>query len=209
MNRFVLAQELPEKVILTDDPARARMIISHYLDNVEILYEHRGMIGCSGEYQGTGMAVISCGFGESTARLYLEESARLGAREFIYLGEGISLTKSIGLMSVILVEGGNPELLRRITTIAEKTLVPIKTIETVTNDCFWCDDVNVQDERGWDIADFAASAVHNVADSLGVSVAVILTVSENTIKAERVSEETRQIGFSEASVLALGVMLNL
>ncbi|MCL1821057.1 MAG: hypothetical protein FWG36_10450 [Oscillospiraceae bacterium] len=203
MNRFVMADSLPDRVVLTDDPARVRMIVSHYLDRAESLYEHRGMIGCSGEYHGAGMAVISCGFGESAVKLYLEEAVRLGAREFIYLGDGISLTRKIDLMSVIIAEGGSPELLKRIVTIAEKTSVPVKIIKTVTNDRFWCDGVNVQDERGWDIADFAASAVHTAANSLNVSAAVILTVSENTAKAERISEETRQIGFSDASVLAL------
>jgi purine-nucleoside phosphorylase len=206
LNRFIMADRLPEKAILTDDPARVRMIVSHYLDYAETLYEYRGMIGCYGEYRGCGMGIISCGFGSSAARLYLEEMARLGVGEAIYLGEAISLTLEIDLMDVIVADGGHLELWKRIAEVAAITHVPIKRMETITDDCFWCEGVNVQEERGWDIADFAANTIYATAGKLHVTAAVILTVSENTVKATQISEETRQIGFSEAAVLALKAM---
>ncbi|MDR0468919.1 MAG: hypothetical protein LBH09_02990 [Peptococcaceae bacterium] len=206
LNRFIMADSLPEKIILTDDPARVRMIVSHYLDRAETLYEHRGMIGCYGEYRGCGMGLISCGFGSTVARLYMEEMARLGVRDVIYLGEAVSLTREIDLMSVIVADGGHPGLLQQIAEAAAVAHVPIKIMETVTDDRFWCEGVNVQEKRGWDIADFASKAVYAAAGDLDVAVAAILTVSENTAMVKRVSEEARQVGFSEAAVLALEVM---
>ena len=209
MNRFIITDSLPERVIMTDDPARVRAISSHYVDRVETMYEHRGMIGCSGEYQGVALAMISCGFGESAAILYLEEAVSLGARELIYLGEGISLTRGVNLMDVVIPKGGSQILEKLIVTIANSIPIPVKMIETITYDRFWCSGVNVQEERGWDITDFAAGAVQAVSSARGVSAAVILTISENSVTDERVSEETRQVGFNEASVLALRTLSDL
>jgi len=206
MNRFIKAESLPEKVIFTDDPLRVKMLAAHYLDNVEGLYVLRGMIGCIGEYRGSRIAFISCGFGESAARLHMAEAARLGTREIIYLGECVSLTRDIDLMSVIVADGGHPELLGHILKKADTIHTKVKIVETVTIDCFWCEGVAAQGEKELSIVDFAASAIYSEAKKLGVTAAVMLTVSENNVTTERITEDTRQSRFNDSSVLALEVL---
>ena len=203
MNRFVLTDVLPEKIILTDDPLRVKMIVAHYLDNIEILYEQRGMIGCSGVFRDVKIAALSCGFGETAVRLYLNEAVCSGAKKIIYLGECVSLKREMGLMSVIVAEGGDKKLSDRIITKADAMNVRVSVVKTMTDDNYWYKEAAVQNDKGSYIIDFATNAVYTESKKYGVTAAAVLTVSENTVTAQRVTANTRQSRFNDAALLAL------
>lgn len=205
MNRFIKAEHLPEKVILTDDPQRVRLMGSRQLTDVKTLFELRGMFGYSGTYQGEAVAVIACSFGESAARLYAEEAIRLGARELIYLGECVSRSKEIALLDVILARGGDPDYAEKIKRVAVELVPELKWEDTLTHDTFWSTDDELPETKAR-VIDFAARGIYRAASQPGIRAGVILTVAENTATAVRVVESVRQSRFKEGADLALEVM---
>lgn len=207
MNRFIKAQGLPDRVILTDDPHRVRLIGARQLEEVSTLFELRGMFGYLGTYKGQTVAVISVSFGETAALLYTEEAIRLGARELIYLGECISRTEAVALLDVILARGGDPELAQAVGQVAADLAIDLKERDTLTQDTFWSSSEEHQEASQAEVIDFAARAVYRAAAQGGVRAAVILVAAEHTVSSVRVVESVRQSRFQEGVRLALETLV--
>ncbi|MCL1817071.1 MAG: hypothetical protein FWG43_05675 [Clostridiales bacterium] len=195
LSRLAGLANLPVRAILTDDPMRARMLAAHYMENVTVLYELRGMIGYSGSYNGAKIALLSVGYGESAALLYLHDAFLCGVRRVLYMGECISCSPHFKLRDIILAAGGDATLMRY-ALVAAKQLSLTTTIGNVTT----CDRLflNMSGITG-DIADFAAGAVAGFAADYGMAALSVLTVSQNTATREQIEEHERQSRLNAAA----------
>lgn len=199
-----LTSRLPESVILTDDPMRARMLAAHWLENATQIYELRGMAGYTGSYKGAEIALLSSGYGESAALLYLHEAVRLGARRVVYTGECISHHTDVRLRDIVIPEGGDAVLLRRALAASKEYGIPVKALPVATDDRFFLREVPASAE----VTDFAAGAVAEYAAGHGIAALSVLTVSRNTKSGEAVEEHERQSRFHDAARLVFETLAN-
>jgi purine-nucleoside phosphorylase len=179
MKRFITADNLPAKILLTDDVMRVRMIAAHYIENAVLLFELRGAEGYKGTFKQAEIAVISCGFGQSASRLYLAEAVQAGARECVYLGECIAVNKKYALMDII-----------------------TDCSDVFTNDMYWLDGI-YSETHG--LVDFAAKGVLRTAKELGITASVVLVVSEDADN-QRIEESVRQSRLYSISEKALNLL---
>ncbi|MCL2767591.1 MAG: hypothetical protein FWE49_02560, partial [Synergistaceae bacterium] len=108
-----LPETLPGRIILTDDPLRAKMLAAHHLECNTLVYELGDVLAYSGSYKNVAIAVVSSGFGSGAVLSCCEGLAGLGAAEIIHLGACTSTDELHGLRSVILASGGSQNLLTR------------------------------------------------------------------------------------------------
>ena len=176
---------------------RARMLASHWLENAEVLYELRGMIGYTGSYKGAPVALLSAGYGESSALLYLSDARMLGTQRVFYIGECVSNVPDIKLRDVILVKGGDDSLMQCALSVAAQFAIAAVPRSVITSDRMLLDDSLISG----DIADFASGAVARFAAEHGIAAISVLTVSRNTAIGERIEEHERQSRFNAAAQL--------
>ena len=193
-----LTDRLPYYAIITDDPMRTRMLSAHWLENTKVLYELRGMIGYTGMYKGAAIALLSAGYGETSALLYLHDACLLGARRVIYTGECVSQTPEVHLRDVIIAKGGDEKLTGCALRASKQFSIPTSVREAYTNDRMFLGDPSFSG----DIVDYASYAVAGYASKLEVAAISVLTVSQNTATGERVEEHERQSRFNTAAQLA-------
>jgi purine-nucleoside phosphorylase len=197
-----LRSSLPARVILTDDPMRARMLAAHWLDHASTLYELRGMVGFAGSYRGADIALLSSGFGGSAALLYLHEAAQLGARRVIYMGECFSRKAGVRLRDVVVPEGGDSVLLRHALAAARQAGLRVNVLCVASDDRFF---LSGSDHGGSGISDGVTDPVSgeiaSYAAEHGIALLSILTVSRHTDAGESLEEHERQSRFHDAARL--------
>ena len=202
MNRLILADKLPENVILTDDPMRVEMLAAHYLDNGRKLSEIRGMRTYGGTYKNVPVAAVACGFGETAARLYLNEAYALGARRFLYLGECVSVAEGFSLGDIIIAEGFSKAFAPRLRAAAGRMNTLLRFARVCTDDCLW---LGANPAEGYGLFDFAHNGFYETARALGADAVAVLAVSENINL--RMEEGIRQSGLRAMSQLAFEVFV--
>jgi len=192
-----LTDNLPIRAIITDDPMRVRMLAAHWLENASVLYEERGMVGYTGSYKGTALSVLSVGYGESAAVLYLHDASLLNVSRFIYMGECFARVPYIRLRDVILAKGGDERLMQSALAVSEQFSLKAIVRDVTTCDRFSLDESSV----AGDVVDFASGAVAQYAAKYGLAALSVLTVSRNIVTGERIDEHERQSRFNTASQL--------
>lgn len=81
-----LPQEVAPIVLLPGDPARARMISDHYLDDGKLVMANREFHTYSGTYRGQAVSVISTGLGSPGAAMVVRDLGLLGVKAAIRVG---------------------------------------------------------------------------------------------------------------------------
>ncbi|MCL2153523.1 MAG: hypothetical protein FWH57_11320 [Oscillospiraceae bacterium] len=199
-----LTEDLPIRIVMTDDPMRTKMMAAHWLNNAKTLYESRGMIGYIGAYNSVDIALLSVGYGESPTMLYLHDAALLGAQRAIYIGECVARRAEDRLRDVIIAKGGDAAMTQNALTTAKQFAISVKVRNVITNDRALLDGSSTSE----DIADFASGAVSRLAANHGLAALSILTVSRNTATKERMEEHERQSRFNEATQLVFETLSN-
>ena len=77
--------KIPEKVIITDDPHRARVLIAHHLEYAAPLIEQGDFFVFTGSYNGTPIAVASAGIGNDKVASCFSKLIDHGATEVFYI----------------------------------------------------------------------------------------------------------------------------
>lgn len=198
--RFLDSENIPNSIILTDDPMRVKMLVAHYLESAVLSGERRCLFSYTGKYRGVDIAVISSGFGETAAETVLHEAARLGARDVIYMGECISLSAAYELRQVVIAAGGDEDLLKSARAASLQSSIPVHIQDVVTFDRYYLEGFKGETPDG--ILDFATGGVYRYAEENGLAALSLLTVSENALTGERIDESERQSRFHSAAVLA-------
>ena len=81
----VRAGDVPERVLVVGDPARAERITER-LDDVRLLGRNREYVTFAGRHRGEDIAVVSHGVGSAGATVCFEELCRAGARRLVRAG---------------------------------------------------------------------------------------------------------------------------
>jgi len=115
--------KIPERVILTDDSIRARVLIAHHLEYSVPLIEQGDFFVFTGKYHGIPLAVVSSGFGNKEFRECLTKLKEMGAKQIVYLSTCISTAKMYDIRSLIIGAGGS----RKLIDAAQKTIKRTRT----------------------------------------------------------------------------------
>ena len=190
----ILPETLPGRVILTDDPLRAKMLAAHHLEYYTLIYELGDVLVYSGSYKNVAIAVVSSGFGSGGVLSCCGELAGLGAAEIIYLGACTSTDEMHGLRSVILASGGSQNLLTRAKYSAKRYGLRT-TVWTVF------EAGAKRPEEGCIIND-VTGALYGLAGEGGFKALSVLTVSEDMARGEKMEEHEMRSRFYTASRLA-------
>ena len=183
----------PGRVILTDDPLRAKMMAAHHLENAVLLYENGDELLYFGSYNGTAIALVAVGFDNEAFPGFIREAAKLDVTEVIYIGGCASITDRYPLRTVILADGGCRNLQNRALTAAARCAITA-AVRTVASP----DGVTGE---GIDITDSVTGAFYMEARSYNIKALSILTVSENTKTGEKMEEHERRSRFYAAARL--------
>ena len=177
--------DYPNRVIVTDDPLRTKMLAAHHLENAALFREQGDELIYLGSYKGAAIALISAGFERAAVLPYPRDSKQLGAIEVIYIGECVSSVRRYPLRSVILADGGDQDLLARSKLAASRYDIPI-SVRAVSDD----------------VTDSVTRALYERARECGIAALSILTVSENIETGEHMEEHERRSRLYAASRLA-------
>ncbi len=96
--------ELPERVLVMGDPARARQASEH-LDDTRLLGSFREYTTYRGRFEGVDVAVASHGVGSSGAVIAFEELAQAGARFIIRTGTCGGIAREVQDGDLVVVAG--------------------------------------------------------------------------------------------------------
>jgi len=163
---------LTERVIITDDPLRGRMLAAHHLECCSDEYNRGDIYIFNGSYAGVPVAVISSGFGCDELLACIYDLSKSGVSEVIYISTCISSTCRYDARSVILAAGGSRKLMDMAHAAAARC--DIKTYcATVLSPA------DTQPEEGC-ITDEVTSAFYKLAVEEKFEALSLLTVSENT-----------------------------
>src|ERR687897_3936209 len=91
-----------EACLLPGDPLRAKYIADTYFDNPVQVNGERGLLGYTGEYEGTRVSVQGTGMGCPGAMIVFEELIQLGAKKLVRVGTcgGLQAQHKLGDMIV-------------------------------------------------------------------------------------------------------------
>lgn len=73
-------------VLLVGDPARAQFIADEYLEQVECVTTHRGLLGLNGTYHNHPVSIQTTGIGSASTAIVMEELVLAGVTRFYRLG---------------------------------------------------------------------------------------------------------------------------
>jgi len=185
---------LPERVVLTDDPLRAKMLAAHHLEYSSLVYELGDVLVFSGSYNSVPIAVVSSGFGSGVVLALLGRLKKCGAAKVIYIGECVSTTGRHGLRSVILGSGGSPGLSSLASAAAGRCDIPAVMRTVLPSGASAPEEGCISDE--------VTFAMYERAKDEGFEALSILTVSEDAKNGEIMEGHERRSRFYAASRLA-------
>jgi DeoD family purine-nucleoside phosphorylase len=90
-----------EACLLPGDPLRAQYIAETYLDGAIERNRERGMLGYTGEFEGTPVSVQATGMGCPSAAIVMEELVQLGVKRFLRVGTCGGLQEDLQLGDLI------------------------------------------------------------------------------------------------------------
>lgn len=196
--RFFETEVHPERVILSDDPLRVKMLAAHHLDNAALLHEKDDELLYFGSYNGTAAALAGVGFTSGAVLNFMREVCARGVTEVIYTGACSAVSDRYALRTVILADGGSRSLLNRALTAAARCAIPV-AVRTVSPP-------GAMTGENVDIIDSITGAVYGQARADGVKALSVLTVAENVKTGEKMEEHELRSRFYAAARLVFETM---
>ncbi len=96
--------QIGEYVLLPGDPARADRV-AKYLDNAELMANHREHRTFTGTYKGVKVSVTSTGMGCPSAAIAAEELINIGAKTLIRIGSSAALKDEMRIGDLLISTG--------------------------------------------------------------------------------------------------------
>lgn len=193
MFNFFETDDHPERVILTDDPLRVRMLAAHHLDNAGSAREQGDAVVYIGSYGQTAIALVAVGLENGAVSEFIRGAGGSGITEVVYIGSCAGTTEKQALRTVVLADGGCRELLESAQKAAVRHGIPVVVgVVSPKNDI-------AQEFEG--ITDEVTNSFYKEAHTCGVKALSVLTVSENTMTGEKMEEHERRSRFYPAALL--------
>ena len=214
--------------LLPGDPLRARYIAETYFENAVQVNGERGLLGYTGEYEGTRVSVQGTGMGCPSATIVFEELIQLGVKRLLRVGTcgGLQPHHSLGDLIVALTAvpadataahlvGNEPHcptaswsLIHGAVHVAKEIDQPMHVGPIVSSDLFYNPDDGQYErwsKRGVLAVEMEASALFTVGALRGVESGCLLTVSDIVVEGEfkRISDDELKAAVDRMTRVAL------
>jgi len=186
---------LPERVIITDDHLRARVLVSHHLESATKLQENGDFFIFSGSYKNTPLSVVSTGSGKDDFIEALSLIKQLGALKVLYISACISTTDRYDIKSLILGAGGSEQLIKRALDTAKQQEIDVQVKM-----------IGTQDVASHHIVDDITVALYDYTTKNKIEALALLTVSENSATGTKMEENEVRSRLYPTSGLAFEIM---
>jgi DeoD family purine-nucleoside phosphorylase len=220
-----------EACLLPGDPLRAKYIAETYLDNPVQRNSERGMLGYTGEYEGTPVSVQATGMGCPSAAIVIEELVQLGVKRLIRVGTCGGLQPDLQLGDLIVALTAVPadatarhyikeephcptadwELVHAAVHAAKELGKPVRVGPIVSSDIFYNPDEGQYgrwSDRGILAVEMEAAVLFTLGALRKVKAGCLLTVSDIVVEGEfvRISDEEMKAAVDQMTELALSTV---
>jgi len=196
-------KEYPSRIIMTDDPLRAKMLVELHMERAALEHEKSGLAVYYGSYKNVSVTVVSTGLDCCGVVDFLSEAGIACLSEIIFIGECISFSRSHALRTVILAEGGDTVLLTRAQTAASLYGIPVSAIPA-SSLSGTAPDISGSAFKGFGAGTNGGitSDIYTWAKENSVAALSILTVTENAETGEKMEGQERRSQLYNAARLA-------
>jgi DeoD family purine-nucleoside phosphorylase len=214
--------------LLPGDPLRAKYIAETYLDNVVQVNAERGLLGYTGEYEGTRVSVQGTGMGCPGATIVFEELIQLGVTKLVRVGTCGGLQPHHALGDLIVALSAVPadstavhlvageahcptaswSLIHGAVHVAKEMEQPMHVGPIVSSDLFYNPDDGQYErwsQRGVLAVEMEAAALFTVGALRKVESGCLLTVSDIVVEGEfkRISDDELRAAVDRMTRVAL------
>lgn len=220
--------DIAETVLLPGDPLRAKFIAENFLEDVVEFNSVRNMLGFTGTYKGKRVSVMGTGMGCASIGIYTYELIHFyGVKNLIRIGSCGAMREDVNLGDIVMAIGASTDtnyahqyqlpgsysatasfdLLMKAQKAAEENGFPYVVGNVLSSDIFYNETPEWQlwQKMGVLAAEMESFALYCNAARAGVNALAIFTVSDSIVKAEEMTAEERQIGFTNMMKVALEV----
>ena len=220
-----------EACLLPGDPLRAKYIAETYLDGAAERNSERGLLGYTGDFEGTPVSVQATGMGCPSAAIVMEELVQLGVKRFLRVGTCGGLQEDLRLGDLIVAisavpadgtarhyVGGEPhtptadwELVHAAVHAAKELDQPLRVGAIASSDTFYDPDPERHrrwSERGVLGVEMEAAVLFTIGALRRVGAGCLLTVSDIVIgeKFTRISDEDLRAAVDRMTRVALATV---
>ena len=219
--------EIAQTVLLPGDPYRAKWAAEHFLDDVRLVNQVRGMLGFTGTWNGNPVTIQGSGMGMPSLSIYANELIRdYGAKTLIRIGSCGGMQDHVALRDVILAmtatsvntpsstifrelnfaPGADWGLLRAAATAAAAKGTPTHVGGIYSSDVFYDErpDLNEQMVRHGILGvEMEAAELYILAARHRCRALAVLTVSDHLLTGAALPSEERERSFADMVEIAL------
>jgi DeoD family purine-nucleoside phosphorylase len=214
--------------LLPGDPLRAKYIAETYFDDAVEVNAERGLLGYTGEYEGTRVSVQGTGMGCPGATIVFEELIQLGVKKLVRVGTCGGLQPHHALGDLIVALSAVPadstavhlvanephcptaswSLIHGAVHVAKGMDQPMHVGPIVSSDLFYNPDDGQYgrwSQRGVLAVEMEAAALFTVGALRGVESGCLLTVSDIVVEGEfkRISDDELRAAVDRMTRVAL------
>lgn len=220
---------IAEVVLLPGDPLRAQFVAEEYLSNVQQYNNVRGMLGFTGEYNGTRVSVQGSGMGMPSMSIYVNELiTSYGVKRLIRIGSCGAIQESLRLHDLIVAMTASTDsamnrqrflgmdfapapswrLFRRAVAVLEEKGIAFSAGGILSSDAFYQDEPEqwkLWARHGVLAIEMETNQLYTLAARHGVEALSLLTVSDSLVTGEELDSHARQSSFHEMASAALEI----
>lgn len=207
-----------DTVLLPGDPARARFIATHLLQDAEQVTDVRNMLGFTGSWHGQRVSVMGTGMGIPSCSIYATELVReYGVRRLVRVGTCGASATDVALGDIVVALGASTDsrvnrqrfgghdlaalasfaLVRAVADAATRAGRPLRIGNVFSTDMFYHPDpalFDLLDRHGVLGVEMEAAGLYGVAAELGVEAVAVLTVSDHLRSKQAMPPAQRETG---------------
>lgn len=225
-------KDIAKTVMMPGDPLRARFIAEHYLNELRLVSEVRGIGVYTGRYQGKEVSVMASGMGAGSMGIYSYELFKYyDVDNIIRVGSAGGLSPRLQLKDLVIGMASSTDTGYAVQYRLPGTLAPCANFELAkaaydygishgmnvhagmlfSGEAFYYEEAILQEwaDMGALAVEMESAALYMNAAKLGKKALAICTISDLVFSGEKCSAEERQTGFDDMIMMALQLLHNI
>ncbi|GLB51215.1 purine-nucleoside phosphorylase [Neptunitalea chrysea] len=222
--------DIAETILLPGDPLRAKWIAEHFLTDIKLYNNVRGMLGYTGYYNGKRVSVQGSGMGIPSIAIYTHELINdYGVKKLIRVGSAGSYQIDVALRDIVLAMSASTNsaindatfhgetfaptasfnLLRKAAAFADDHNISYKTGNILSSDIFYQENPDYYKKwanHGVLCVEMETAALYTIAAKFGVEALSVLTISDSLVTQESTSSKDRETTFKDMIEIALSLV---
>lgn len=219
--------EIADIVLLPGDPLRAKYVAETFLTDYKCYNTVRGMLGYTGFYKGSKVSVQGTGMGMPSLSIYVTELiADYGATTLLRIGSCGAIREDLSLGQILLAVSASgdsginklifqgmdyaptPDIHLLINAInkAKDLAIDVLPAPIFSTDTFY----DLYENR-WDVwrahgiaaVEMESQLLYTIAARMDVRALSLLTISDNIVSGDSLSQKDRELSFHDMIRLAL------